>query len=200
MVCISENVVSIGGWAFENCTALGTVYFPNKLEVIEGSAFSGCISLNDISLPNGLKEIGGSAFYGCVGLTRIELPNSVHTIGGSAFAECIKFVVKFDNYDSVGKVYIASTRSGITNKMQANPTSIPGEFVAEGFFEDAETSYIPGTINVLYSTKGAVEDYTSDLTSDQIPDGWKNATTEVITNTSTEYKATSLCLMKIKLN
>ena len=60
----------------------------------------------------------------------------------------VKFVVKFDNYDRIGKVFVTSTKSGITNKMQAYSTSTPGEFIAEGYFDGTNTSYVPGTINV----------------------------------------------------
>ena len=100
-----------------------------------------------------------------------------------------RFEVKFENYDNIGKVFIASTKSGITNKMQALTTSTPGEYIAEGYFEGTDTSYIPGTINVLYTTKGTIENYTADLAPDQIPTEWKDATIEVLSSSSEEYKA-----------
>lgn len=82
------NVISIGSYAFKNCTELKTVEFPNIITDIHYSAFYGCIGLTNIEIPNSVIEIHDNAFYGCVGLTSIEIPNSVTHIGHSAFAYC----------------------------------------------------------------------------------------------------------------
>ena len=94
-----------------------------------------------------------------------------------------KFVVRFDNSDSVDTVYITSTKNGITNKMTACPTSNVGEFIAEGYFDGTnEKTYVPGNINVHYTVHFTAEDFEVDLPYDELPIEWQNA---VIEDTST---------------
>ena len=100
-----------------------------------------------------------------------------------------KFVVKFENYDSIGKVFVTSTRSGITNRMQAYSTSTPGEFIAEGYFDGTDTSYIPGTINVYYSTTLDQEEVTEELEYEDLPDFWKNTDVDIVTDEENEFYA-----------
>ena len=100
-----------------------------------------------------------------------------------------KFVVKFDNYDRIGKVFVTSTKSGITNKMQAYSTSTPGEFIAEGYFDGTNTSYVPGTINVYYSTILDQEEVTEELEFEDLPDFWKNSNVDIITDEENEFSA-----------
>ena len=101
----------------------------------------------------------------------------------------LKFVVHFDNADSVTEVFVTSTKNGIVSRMQAFPTENTGEFIAEGFFVENSSSYVPGTINVQYSTKTTVEDYASDLTKEELPDEWSNSTAVVVSDTENEYQA-----------
>ena len=98
-----------------------------------------------------------------------------------------KFVVRFDNYENLGKVLIASTKSGITNTMQAEKTDNPGEYVAEGYFDGTTNKYAPGTVNVLYTTYTSVDDYTVALSKDELPEEWKDSTVTVIKDTESEY-------------
>ena len=100
-----------------------------------------------------------------------------------------KFVVKFDNYESIGKVFVTSTKCGITNKMQAHSTSTPGEFIAEGYFDGTDTSYVPGTINVYYSTILDQEEVTEELEFEDLPDFWKNSNVGIITDEENEFYA-----------
>ena len=55
---------------------------------IGGYAFEGCTALTSVTIPNSVTSIGGSAFYGCSGLTSIEIPNSVTSIENYAFRNC----------------------------------------------------------------------------------------------------------------
>jgi hypothetical protein len=98
-----------------------------------------------------------------------------------------KFVVRFDNFERIGKVFIASTRNGITNKMQAYETENTGEFVAEGYFDGVDTSYIPRTINVYYTTILTSEKAAKELSFEELPEYWQNSTQTVLTDSDDEY-------------
>ena len=89
-VTIPSCVVTIGKYAFHNCTNLTTVTFKegSGLTSIGDRAFSACSALLDINLPEGLREINGYAFYNCNRLTNITIPDGVTSIGMGAFLGC----------------------------------------------------------------------------------------------------------------
>ncbi len=111
-----NEVKALGKGAFKGCTALTTVTFSRKLEVlpesvfenctaltsleslvsatsvsiIEERAFAGCIKLSEISLPSGLTEIGEYAFDGCLLLTSVTIPAGVTQITDGLFKDCTR--------------------------------------------------------------------------------------------------------------
>ena len=87
-----EGLVSIGNYAFWNCTNLTSVVISNGVKSIGSSSFENCSSLNSVAIPEGVISIGDSAFSGCSNLTNVTIPDSVTFIGASiissAFAGC----------------------------------------------------------------------------------------------------------------
>lgn len=73
--------------------------------------------------------------------------------------------------------------------MEAVAVGTNGDYVAEGYFEDPDSGYVPGTINVYYTTKTEVDDYTSDISKEDLPDEWKNSDVNVIDKTDDHYLA-----------
>jgi hypothetical protein len=84
---IPNSVISIGNYAFQNCTGLTSIIIPNSVITIGSNAFSGCSNLTSITIPNSVTTIGGNAFSGCIGLTSLTIPNSVTYLSG--FSGCI---------------------------------------------------------------------------------------------------------------
>ena len=62
-IVIEDGVGSIGGRAFENCTALKTIYIPESVESIGDQAFIGCNSLTDVYY-SGTEEEWNSFAWG----------------------------------------------------------------------------------------------------------------------------------------
>ena len=104
-------------------------------------------------------------------------------------AKPLKFVVHFDNAESVANVFVVSTKNGVSSRMQAFPTGNEGEYVAEGFFENTSSSYVPGKLNVHYTTKSTLADYNKAYTDEELPVAWRDSTTEVLTDTNELYEA-----------
>ncbi len=71
----------IGISAFEKCTSLTSMDFPNTLKSVEASAFYGCFSLSQVSIKEGISTIGPGAFYYCTALQEITLPSTLTSIG-----------------------------------------------------------------------------------------------------------------------
>lgn len=123
----TENALSIGKWAFENCaslrnlrvgekmetiydsafmncTALGTINIPGSVQTLGRWLFQGCESLETITLNEGLRELSASTFYGC-GVVSIRIPSTVTEIPDFAFDGCGKLerITLHDGITSIGE-------------------------------------------------------------------------------------------------
>ena len=87
-VTIPNSVTSIGSYAFFKCSDLTSITIPNSVTSIGNYAFSSCSGLTSVTIPNSVTSIGYGAFYGCSGLTSVTIPNSVTSIGDYAFEDC----------------------------------------------------------------------------------------------------------------
>lgn len=74
--------------AFEGCTGLERIVFPETIKTIGIHAFFECVNLSQIVIPEGVTSIGTSAFCRCKSLVSITLPDSLTSIGKGAFSFC----------------------------------------------------------------------------------------------------------------
>ena len=86
----SYTVVRIGDSAFEHCTSLQSVDFPDSLTSIGNYAFNNCSNLTSVDFPDSssLTSIGPFAFYNCTSLASVTFPASLTTIGFDGFSSC----------------------------------------------------------------------------------------------------------------
>ena len=89
MVNISDNVTTIGDYAFYDCYCLTNITIPNSVTTIGDYTLYYCTSLTSVTIPNSVTTIGDWAFYYCISLTGVTIPNSVTTISYKAFNYCI---------------------------------------------------------------------------------------------------------------
>ena len=61
------------------------------------------------------------------------------------------FDVKFSNPSQIEKVYVCSTRSNVTKRMEAIWDSATSAYHAAGYFDSSNKSYVPGKITVEYT-------------------------------------------------
>ena len=69
--------VSIGSFAFKNCTGLTSVTIPDSITSIGNYAFEGCSGLTSITIPNSVTSIGNYAFIGCDNLDNVTFESTV---------------------------------------------------------------------------------------------------------------------------
>ena len=86
-ITIPANVTSIGGWAFQYCSSLTEITIPESVTSIGGGVFQFCSSLTEITIPESVTSIDG-AFQGCTSLTEITIPNRITSIGDYTFLNC----------------------------------------------------------------------------------------------------------------
>eukprot|EP00729_Bicosta_minor_P028962 gene28962-biopygen8780 len=87
-VTIPSSVTSIGGGAFDGCSALASLAIPSSVTSIGDRAFRGCSSLASLAIASSVTSIGNHAFQGCSALASLEIPSSVTSIGIGAFLGC----------------------------------------------------------------------------------------------------------------
>ena len=63
-VIIEEGVISIGEYAFLECSNLTSVTIPSSVTLIGGAAFRDCSSLTTLTIPISVTSIGDEAFSG----------------------------------------------------------------------------------------------------------------------------------------
>ncbi len=119
-------------------------------------------------------------YYDCAGERYIDLLNPASKVNSIIPGSPFRFVIHFDNYEDLGNVVVTSTKNSITSKLEAEPADEPGTYIAEGNFNN-DPNYVPGLLNVSYTTVTTKEDVLKELTIEQLPDMWKNSTfTEIV--------------------
>ena len=82
------NVTLIGEHAFQNCTGLTAITFPDNITEINKYAFYNCSKITNLVLPYNAYYIHSYAFSSCTGLKTIELPYKIQAIDNLAFENC----------------------------------------------------------------------------------------------------------------
>lgn len=124
---IPSSVISIGSYAFQNCSKLEfSVKFPSSMSSIGNSTFSNCRKLLSVDIPDSIISIGEDAFDYCFGLTEITIPNSVTSIGEGAFSYCenLTSIVLPNNITTIEEHTFNSCRSLTSITIPSSVTSI----------------------------------------------------------------------------
>lgn len=80
-ICQLDGVLTIGTGAFDGCTSLTELDFPDSLTSIGDFAFQGCSGLTEVNFPNSLTRIGQNTFINCSGLTNLTLAQGFNCNG-----------------------------------------------------------------------------------------------------------------------
>ncbi len=86
-VVLPSHCKKIGANAFEGCSSLQTISFPNSITEIGAAAFKNA-KLTSIRLPDNLAKIEAETFRGCQWLNSVVIPENVKSIGANAFQTC----------------------------------------------------------------------------------------------------------------
>ena len=62
-----------------------------------------------------------------------------------------KFVITFENPESIDTLFVTSTRSNIKKSIPAVYDEATGTFIAEGHFDETNKLYVPGTLGLEYN-------------------------------------------------
>ena len=144
-VILGNSVVSIGTYAFYNCSNLTSIHIPESVTDIGNYALRSCKSLSSIYIPEGVTSIGNYAFYYCTSLTSVYIPEGVTSIGERVFAYCT----------SLTSVYIPEGVTSIGERVFEQCSSLTSVYIPEGVTSIGRYAF----------------NYCSSLTSIHIPEG-----------------------------
>lgn len=102
-----QQVIHIGGSAFQGNRTLTGITLPEGVTAIEKEAFAFCDRLSQVTLPASLITIGPSAFDGCINLRDLILPASLTHIYEDAFQNCPNLILTVPE-DSYAHQYVSS--------------------------------------------------------------------------------------------
>lgn len=71
-ILFSDEMTTIGTYAFDGCTLLTAIYIPDEVTSIGNAAFYGCTGLQHVTIPGSVATIGSSAFYNCTAIKSIK--------------------------------------------------------------------------------------------------------------------------------
>ena len=166
---LPDSVRDIGGYAFQECTALQAVGFGEGLETIEDYAFTSCSEVKVLHLPDSLTHVGLSAFAGMTSLISADLPDGVTYIGRYAYQNCTS-LTSFHyplNLAGVGGDRIFSNCQALESiTVPEGVTILPGNmFNGAGYLKEV---HLPSTLKTIGDSafRGC-----SSITELNIPDG-----------------------------
>ena len=205
-IIIGDGITTIGGIAFENCSALTSVTIPNSVTTIGYSAFENCSSLTSVTIPNSVTEIGDGAFRYCSALTSVTIPNSVTTIRGTAFADCSALTsVTIGN--SVTKIgynaftnYIAKI-IWLTNTPPAGYSNVEGyiHYVANNLYTGLSNKKVYPYLSSIFEVNGVkyVPVSPSERTCDALDCTYTGEPYELKINKKVNYKGVDMTVRDI---
>jgi len=82
-----EGTRVVAGGAFENCTQIDQIIFPDTVVGIGANAYRNCTGVERIAISDSTLYIGEGAFYNCTALDSLTIPCSAQ-IGNNVFAGC----------------------------------------------------------------------------------------------------------------
>ena len=89
-ISIPNYVQEFGNEAFSGCVKLHSIDFADgqNLLSIGQYAFYNCSTLVSVTVPEGVQTLGAYAFYNDASLVKIKLPSTLNVIGNYAFGNC----------------------------------------------------------------------------------------------------------------
>lgn len=152
---INEGTVVVNKYAFQGCSGLTKIIFPNSLKRIETNAFKDCTSLPELTIPNSLQKIEYQAFYGCNALTSVSIPFVGYELNSSEYFNVIfgKVPTKLANVKITGSIsrISANAFSGCGNiKSVVLPDTV--ESIGENAFKGCaalNSINIPDNVNEI---------------------------------------------------
>lgn len=181
-------ITKIGDSAFNGCSLLEEVTFPDKLTKIGDLAFNGCKSLKEVTFPDTLQTIGYQAFNSNEKLTSVDLSNTtVTTLGKLTFSKCtaLREVILpsnltelassvFTDCKHVESIRLKSSPEGVVFELPESLISIGYQCFKNCFADGVEAKVvIPASVTTI-SEEAFKDIHITQIIFKKIVDPWKD--------------------------
>ena len=159
---LGQDLQVVGNDAFNGCSNVTKLTFPDATTTIGARAFQNCSSVTEVTVGKELKTIGASAFLNCKSFTALLLPDEFTTMGESAFEDCIKLTVAklgnsltavparaFKNCIALSEMRVPATAKSIGDEAFYNDYTLAVVSMKEGLETIGE--------RVFYNNRGILE-------------------------------------------
>lgn len=123
---LDDGVELIEMCAFQGCSALTSVIFPDTIQYISDSAFTNCTSLTSLVLDN-VQRLGNYTFDNCTSLTSVVIGDKITDIGKRCFRNCTS--LNSITVNAVSPPIIAASFFGSFDNTNNCPIYVPAESV-----------------------------------------------------------------------
>ena len=174
-VSFPNTIEYIGKEAFQGCTALTTVDIPASVKSIDNYAFQGCSNISNATFHEGLEIIGEFAFQNDGALKELILPSTMKSIGRVAFQNCnTLYAVELpDNIEFIGDYCFNWCRSLYSFKYPKNLKTIEAAVTCE--CQKLTIVSLPEGVtslgNLLFAANSSLKSITLPSTLTYIGDG-----------------------------
>lgn len=151
-----DNTDEICAYAFQNCTELSYISFPEEIKNIKRGAFKGCTSLERIPLSTAIQYIGKEVFDGCASLKEVSFEHEVPPTTYCTFpSQTILYVPDGCKYEEIA--YEKMNLDGNTEYFTQNAYSHKYEKIYDVTFADADGTYFRNRWDELGDNDHVVE-------------------------------------------
>lgn len=121
------KVKKIGASAFQDCSKLTTLNLGHELQVVGNDAFNGCSNVTKLTFPDATTTIGARAFQNCSSVTEVTVGKELKTIGASAFLNCKSFTALLlpDEFTTMGESAFEDCIKLTVAKLGKSLTAVP---------------------------------------------------------------------------
>ena len=169
---VGSCVTTLGAYSIGHANGLNTLFdnvskvtIPNNVTTIDGSAFENCTMLTNVTIPNSVTSIGASAFMNCCHLSAVTIPSSVTSMGTKAFYGCYDLPV--ENNIRYADTYLVN----VADNTLSNYTIKSGtKWIGFGAFVNCKNMTSINIPNSVISIDDSAFEVCSGLTSVTIPD------------------------------
>ena len=148
---MSDEIISIGDYAFYNCDSIESITIPNSVTSIGNYTFYNCSGFTSIEISSSVTSIGSSAFSGCAGelIVNCKIPSASQSTNGAFYGSKFKSVTIGESVTSIGDYAFNKCDSLTSIVVESENTKYDSRNNCNTIVETATNTLIAGCKNTI---------------------------------------------------